>query len=112
MKKQRLNRDAEKMRLDIDYYFKMQNFYIRDLARANRIESDLFNLSDDAINIMHDFTGDNPRELIIELRDTKHVDKALYSIAQTWRYTAITKDQRALLGKSTMRQINSIYKTL
>jgi hypothetical protein len=90
----------------------MNSFYIRDLARAERIESELITLSGDAVNAARDFTGINPRELIIELRDTKHVDKALYSIAQTWRYTAITKDQRALLGKSTMRQINSIYKTL
>ncbi len=96
----------------IEWYFKMNSFYIRDLARAERIESDLLDLSNDAVNAARDFTGINPRELIIELRDTKHVDKALYSIAWYWQYAVLTKDQRALLGKSTMQQINSIYKTL
>ncbi len=102
----------EKMRNDIDYYFKMNSFYIRDLARANRIESELLSLADDAIDTAHNFTGINPRELIIELRDTKYVDRAIFDIARTWRHTPITKEQRALIGKSAMQQINSIYKTL
>jgi hypothetical protein len=112
MKKQYIKCYVERMRYDIDYYFKMNSFYIRDLARAERIELDIANLSDSAINAMHDFAGINPRELIIELRDTKHVDKALYSIAWYWKHAVLTKDQRALLGKDTMRQIKTIYKTL
>ena len=112
MKKQYIKSYAEKMRYDIDYYFKMNSFYIRDLARANRIESELLTLSDDAVNAAHDFTGINPRDLIIELRNTKYVDNALVDIARTWRYTSISKEQRALLGKSAMQQIKTIYKTL
>jgi hypothetical protein len=112
MKKQYIKCYVERMRYDINYYFKMISFYNRDLARANRIESDLFSLSDNAINAAHDFTGINPRELIIELRDPKYINAALIVIARTWRYTSITKEQRALLGKSAMQKINSIYKTL
>jgi hypothetical protein len=100
------------MRYDIEYYFKMNSFYVRDLARADRIESELLTLSDGAVNAAHDFTGINPRELIIELRDPKYVDAALVVIARAWRYTSITKEQRALLGKNTMQQIKAIYKTL
>jgi hypothetical protein len=112
MKKQYIKSHAEKMRYDIEYYFKMISFYNRDVARASRIESELLSLADDAIDTAHNFTGINPRELIIELRDPKHVDKALYSIAWHWKHATLSKDQRALLGKDTMRQIKSIYKTL
>lgn len=112
MKKQYLKRDVEKMRCDIDYYFKMRGFYMRDLTRASRIESDLLGLSDGAVTAAHDFTGINPRELVNELRDPKYVDAALVVIARQWRYTAITKEQRALLGKDAMQQIKAIYKTL
>jgi hypothetical protein len=112
MKKQYIKRYAEKMHCDIEYYFKMNGFYIRDLARASRIESELLTLSDDAINAARDFTGIDPRALAIELRDSKYVDGALVDIARAWRNTPITKAQRALLGKSVMKKINSIYKTL
>jgi hypothetical protein len=96
----------------IERYLKMNSYYIRDLARANRIESDLLALSDGAVNAARDFTGIDPRDLVIELRNTKYVDDALVDIARTWRHVSITKDQRAVLGKDTMQQINSIYKTL
>jgi hypothetical protein len=112
MRKQYVSWRAADMAYAIEWYFKMNSFYIRDLARAERIESELITLSGDAVNAARDFTGINPRELIIELRDTKHVDKALYSIAWYWHNAPITKAQRVLLGKNAMQQIKSIYKTL
>jgi hypothetical protein len=112
MKKQYISYYAERMRCDIDYYFKMLKSYNRDLARANRIELELLTLSDDAVSAARDFTGINPRELIIELRSTKYVDKAIFDIARTWHNAPITKAQRALLGKDTMQQIKTIYQTL
>lgn len=112
MKKQYIIYYVDRMRYDIEYYFKMLKSYNRDVARASRIESELLSLADDTIDAAHNFTGINPRELISELRDTKYVDRAIFDIARTWRHTPITKEQRALIGKSAMQQINSIYKTL
>jgi hypothetical protein len=112
MKKQYIKSHAVDMSYAVNRYLKMNSFYIRDLARAQRIESELLNLSDDAVSAARDFTGINPRELIIELRDTKYIDDAIVDIARAWRHTPITKAQRALLGKNTMQQIKAIYKTL
>ena len=112
MKKQYIKSHAADMPYVIERYFKMNSFYIRDLARANRIESDLLTLSDDAVNAARDFTNINPRGLIIELRDSKYVDDALADIARAWRHTSIKKSYRVLLGKDTMQQIKAIYKTL
>jgi hypothetical protein len=112
MKKQYIKSHAVDMSYVIDRYIRMNSFYIRDIARADRIESELLTLSDDAVSAARDFTGINPRSLIIELRDSKYVDDALVDIARVWRHTSITKDQRALLGKDAMKKINSIYKTL
>jgi hypothetical protein len=112
MKKQYIKSHVTDMSYVIDRYLKMNSYYVRDLARANRIESDLLTLSDDAVNAARDFTGINPRELIIELRNIKYVNDALVDIARMWRHASITKDQRALLGKDAIQQINSIYKNL
>ena len=112
MKKQYIKSHAVDMSYVIEHYLKMNSYYIRDLARANRIESDLLTLSNDAVNAARDFTGINPRKLIIELRNTKYTSDALVDIARAWRHTSITKAQRVLLGKDTMQQINSIYKTI
>ena len=112
MKKHYIKSHVSDMSYVIERYLKMNSFYVRDLARANRIESELLTLSDGAVNAARDFTGVNPRELIIELRNTKYVDDALVDIARAWCHTSITKTQRALLSKDTMQQIKSIYKTL
>jgi hypothetical protein len=112
MKKQYIKSHAVDMPYVIERYFKMRAFYMRDLARANRIESELLNLSDDAALTAYDFTGINPRKLIIELRNTKYVDDALVDIARAWRHTSIKKSYRTLLGEYTMQQIKTIYKTL
>lgn len=112
MKKQYIKSHTVDMPYVIERYFKMRAFYMRDLARANRIESELLNLSDGAVNATYTFTGVNPRKLIIELRNTKYVDDALVDIARAWRHTSIKKSYRVLLGKDTMQQIKAIYKTL
>lgn len=112
MRKQYIKWRAVDMSCAIEYYFKMTSFYARDIARANRIESELLILSDEAINTMYAFTGINPRELIVELRNTKYIDEALYGIAWHWKHATLSKVQRALLGKGAMKKINSIYKTL
>jgi hypothetical protein len=112
MKKQYIKWRAVDMSYAIEHYLKMNSFYIRDIARAQRIESELLILSDEAVNAAHNFTGINPHELIIELRSPKYVDDALVDIARAWCHAPITKVQRALLGKDVMKKINSIYKTL
>jgi hypothetical protein len=109
MKKHYITWQVLDMPVLIDDFIKAREKYNNDVARAARIESELSILSSDAIDTMTNFTGIDPLQLIVELRDDTFINNLLKDIARCWRYAPITKAQRALLGKNTMRALKTIY---
>ena len=93
----------------IDRFIVSYEKYTRDVARAQRIEENMIGVSVDSVT---DFIGIDALQLVVELRDDTHINGLLIRIAQRWRHATLSKEQRALLGKDTMKKINSIYKTL
>ena len=112
MKKQYITWQCLDMPFLIERFLLAREKYNNDVARATRIEEKMIGLSNDNIDNVTNFTGIDALQLIVELRDDTHINDLLKTIARRWNHAPITKAQRALLGKSTMQKINSIYKTI
>jgi len=106
MKKQYMKGTRLYMPCLIERFIKAREKYNRDVERAKRIESELTILSSDTVL---NYTGIDALQLIVELRDDTFVNDLLKDIARYWRYAPITKAQRALLGKDTMKALKTIY---
>lgn len=106
MKKQYLSWAVLDMPFLIERFLLVREKYNNDVARATRIESELTILSSDTVL---NFTGIDAIQLIVELRDDTFINGLLKTIAHRWKNAPITKAQRALLGKSTMKALKTIY---
>lgn len=102
----------ENLNNEIQWYLKAFNRYTSDLARANRIEAETATMTKNCYKALSDFMGFDANSVVNELRDDKHIQQSLRSIARNWQHARISKSQRALLGNDAMAQIKSIYKTL
>lgn len=90
----------------IERFLLAREKYNNDVARATRIESELSILSTDTVL---NYTGIDAIQLIVELRDDTLINGLLKTIAQRWKHAPITKVQRTLLGKNTMKALKTIY---
>ena len=109
MRKQYIAWCALDMPVLIEDFIKAREKYNNDVARAARIESELTILSSDTVL---NFTGIDALQLIVELRDDTFINRLLKDVARCWRHAPISKAQRALLGKSTMQALKTIYVNL
>ena len=106
MRKQYIAWYALDMPVLIDDFIKAREKYNNDVARATRIESELTILSSDTVL---NYTGIDARQLIVDLRDATFINSLLKDIARCWKSAPISKENRALLGKNTMRALKTIY---
>ena len=109
MKKQYITWQCLDMPFLIERFLLAREKYNNDVARATRIEEKMIGLSNDNIDNVTNFTGIDALQLIVELRDDTFINGLLKTIAQRWKNAPITKAQRALLGKDTMKALKTIY---